>query len=92
MICKELSKYIKSVCDVSDRVIIIQLSSKPVYINLLQVYALTANRNEEDLEKFHNEVKSVPDQLNSNDFTIVMGDLNEELATADKKTLLLTLV
>lgn len=78
-ICEELRKYIRSVCNVSDRVIIKHISSKPVDINLDQPYEKTAVSYEEELEKFYNDVKSVTDSLNRKDFTIVMGNLKAKV-------------
>lgn len=79
IVSKEVNKCIKSVCNVSDRLIMIQVNSKPANINLVQVYAPTTESSEEVIENFYAELKSVIDPLNGKDITIVMGDLNAKI-------------
>lgn len=77
----------KSVCYGSDRVITVQLSSKPIDIKLVHVYQPTVDSNVEELEKFYKDVKSVIDQMNSKEVIIVMEDFNTKVGEARQKNI-----
>ncbi|XP_015669140.1 protein cornichon homolog 3 [Protobothrops mucrosquamatus] len=62
----------------------IQINSAPVNMNVIQVYAPTANSDEEDLEKFYKDISSVLKTLKSNDITILMGDFNAKIIAFDE--------
>lgn len=79
IVSKHVEKCVKSVCYVSDRVIMLQLNSRPVDINLIQVYAPTSVSDEEEIEKFYDTIKSVTDKIKKKDITIIMGDLNAKV-------------
>lgn len=75
----EMNKYVKSVTNVSDRVILLQLNAKPMNVNIIQAYAPTSSSTEEELEKFYTDLKQVTEKLKDRDFTICMGDWNAKV-------------
>ncbi|GFO30004.1 POU domain protein [Plakobranchus ocellatus] len=71
-----ISKAIKGYWALSDRVLLVKIAGKPVDLNIIQVYAPTANSNDEDLDKFYNDLDTAKTQCKSQDPLITMGDFN----------------
>ena len=53
----ETSKAIKGIWTVSDRAIIVKLQGIPLDFGLIQIYAPTADKDEEEVEIFYETVK-----------------------------------
>ncbi|GFO15828.1 craniofacial development protein 2 [Plakobranchus ocellatus] len=62
-----VTKAIKGYWELSDRVLLVKIAGKPVDLNIIQVYAPTANSNDEDLDKFYNELDTAKTQCKSQD-------------------------
>ncbi|GFN83273.1 craniofacial development protein 2 [Plakobranchus ocellatus] len=58
-----------------------RIAGKPVDLNIIQVYAPTANSNDEDLDKFYNDLDTARTQCKSQDPLIIMGDFNAKVGT-----------
>ena len=58
---------------------IIKLKAKPFNINLIQVYARTSSRCDEEVEEFYNNIDNCLKECKSQEITIVMGDLNAKV-------------
>ncbi|GFO02811.1 retrovirus-related pol polyprotein from type-1 retrotransposable element r2 [Plakobranchus ocellatus] len=76
-----VTKAIKGYWALSDRVLLVKIAGKPVDLNIIQVYAPTANSNDEDLDKFYNELDTAKTQSKSQDPPIIMGDFNAKVGT-----------
>ncbi|GFN81087.1 craniofacial development protein 2-like protein [Plakobranchus ocellatus] len=76
-----VTKAIKGYWALSDRVLLVKIAGKPVDLNIIQVYAPTANSNDEDLDKFCNELDTAKTQCKSQDPLIIMGDFNAKVGT-----------
>ncbi|GFO43306.1 craniofacial development protein 2-like protein [Plakobranchus ocellatus] len=74
-----VTKAIKGYWALSDRVLLVKFAGKPVDLNIIQVYAPTANSNDEDLDKFYNELDTAKTQCKSQDPLIIMGDFNAKV-------------
>ncbi|GFO25062.1 phosphoethanolamine N-methyltransferase-like [Plakobranchus ocellatus] len=75
------SKAIKGYWALSDRVLLAKIAGKPVDLNIIQVYAPTANSNDEDLDKFYNDLDTAKTQCKSQVPLIIMGDFNTKVST-----------
>ena len=64
---------------VSDRIIMAKLKGKPFNINIIQVYAPTTNHDDEEVEKFYDDIENVMKYAKSGEINIVMGDLNAKV-------------
>ncbi|GFN99355.1 craniofacial development protein 2-like protein [Plakobranchus ocellatus] len=73
------SKAIKGYWALSDRVLLVKIAGKLVDLNIIQVYAPTANSNDEDLDKFYNDLDTAKTQCKSQDPLIIMGDFSAKL-------------
>lgn len=75
----DVNRSITSVCNISDRVIMIQLKSSPFNINLVQVYAPTSQSSEEDIETFYSQVEIATKTFQDKNINIILGDLNAKV-------------
>ncbi|GFN78082.1 craniofacial development protein 2-like [Plakobranchus ocellatus] len=80
IIDQTVTKAIKGYWALSDRVLLVKIAGKPD-LNIIQVYAPTANSNDEDLDKFYNELDTAKTQCKSQDPLIIMGDFNAKVGT-----------
>ncbi|GFO16281.1 craniofacial development protein 2-like [Plakobranchus ocellatus] len=76
-----ISKAIKGYWALSDRVLLVKIAGKPVDLNIVQVYAPTANRNDKDLDKFYNDLDTAKTQCKFQDPLIIMGDFNAKVGS-----------
>ncbi|GFN78105.1 craniofacial development protein 2-like protein [Plakobranchus ocellatus] len=72
----------------SDRAIIVKLQGKPFDIGLIQIYAPTADKDEEEVEIFYGTVKKAMKQLKSQDIKIVMVDYISKLGSERTENIL----
>ena len=61
---------------ISDRIMLVKLKGKPFDNSIIQVYAPTADKSEEEHEQFYNDLGMAKSQCKSQDIVIVMGDFN----------------
>ena len=64
---------------VSDRIIVVKLKTKPTVTNIIQVYAPTAERPEEETDAFYEQLHTVLDTIKPREVCIMMGDLNAKV-------------
>ena len=64
---------------VSDRVIMMKLKGKPFNINIIQVYAPTTDHEEEEIEKFYDDIEDVMKYVKSGEIVIALGDWNAKV-------------
>ncbi|GFO22539.1 craniofacial development protein 2-like protein [Plakobranchus ocellatus] len=76
-----VSKAIKGYWALLDRVLLVKIAGKPVDLNIIQVYAPTANSDDEDLDKFYNNLDTAKTQCKSQDPLIIMGGFNAKVGT-----------
>ncbi|XKL62987.1 hypothetical protein PGB90_005351 [Kerria lacca] len=57
----------------------IQLERKPTTVNIIQVYASTADSLEEEAEKFYDDLENALSITKSFEITIIMGDFNAKV-------------
>nr|XP_034830054.1 craniofacial development protein 2-like [Maniola hyperantus] len=79
MIHKKLHSSVKNFLPVSDRVMLLQVEAKPFNINLIQVYAPTADKDEVLVENFYSDIEIALKQTKKHEITLVMGDFNSKL-------------
>ena len=64
---------------ISDRVIMMKLEVKPFNINVMQVYAPTQDHDDEEIEKFYQEIQNGIKYTKSDEVICIMGDLNAKV-------------
>ena len=70
---------------ISDRIVMIKLNTKPVPLNIIQVYAPTSDCDDEEIETFYNDLRSTKDKIPSRERCIIMGDLNAKVGGTEDK-------
>ncbi|KAG1673509.1 Craniofacial development protein 2 [Nymphon striatum] len=73
------ARCLKAWCPISDRVIVAKLEAKPLDIGIIQVYAPTSDSEDEEVERFYEEIDRAKAYLKSQDIKIVMGDFNAKV-------------
>ena len=79
MMSRDLSRAMKGFWAVSDRIILIRFRGNPIDLNVIQVYAPTADSDEETLENFYGQLDTAKRQCKRHEFTVVMGDMNAKV-------------
>ena len=76
---RELAGAVTGCWQLSDRVILVKIEAKLVGLNIIQVYAPTADYSDEDIEAFYEQVDSARSQCKPEEITLVVGDLNAKV-------------
>ncbi|XP_030760432.1 craniofacial development protein 2-like [Sitophilus oryzae] len=63
----------------SDRTALLKLRAKPSDLNIIQVYAPTADSPDHDVERFYDEVKELLKLTKKHDVNIIMSDFNAKV-------------
>ena len=63
----------------SNRIILLQLNQNKPKINIIQVYAPTADKPESDIETFYEDLDNILKSIKTQDVTIIMGDFNAKV-------------
>ncbi|XP_049786262.1 craniofacial development protein 2-like [Schistocerca cancellata] len=82
------SKSAKSILPISDRVISLHLQTKQTNINLIQIYAPTADKDQEEIGKFYEELTQAIGTSKSRDIIIIMGDFNAKIGEGSEGDLI----
>ena len=63
--------------------ITIHFQGKPFNITIIQVYALTSNAEEAEVEWFYEDLQDLLELIPKNDFLFIIGDLNEKVGSQE---------
>lgn len=75
----KMARCISNFIPVSPRVMLVQLQASPVNINIIQVYAPTADKDEQEIEELYHSIKEVIKTLKKEEVLITMGDFNAKI-------------
>ena len=79
LIKEKLSNMIGNIIPWSDQVIGVQLDTLPKPVSIIQVDAPTADKEDEDIEKFYEDIEGVRRKLRRDGPVIIMGDYNAKV-------------
>ncbi|CAK1595298.1 unnamed protein product [Parnassius mnemosyne] len=79
IISRHLHHQVHSFLPISDRVLVLELKAKPRNIQIVQVYAPTANATDEDNELFYEQVETALKYPNPHNIILVQGDFNAKI-------------
>lgn len=85
---KRMAQCLKSFTPISERVMLIQMKSTPVDINIVQVYAPTLDAEDEEIETMYTAISSIMKSLKKHEVTIVMGDFNAKVGEGSTSDLI----
>lgn len=83
LVNNKIRKHIKNFIPYSERCMLIQISSRPVDLNIIQVYAPTAESTDEEAEDFYQQLEDITKNLKKQDVTIIMGDFNAKIGRGE---------
>lgn len=70
----EIAQCVKVFKVVSERVVLIQMKTTPVDINIIQIYAPMLNKEEEEVENMNTPLNNLLKELRKHDIAIVTDD------------------
>lgn len=84
----ELAKYVINFVPINDRIILLQLGASPFNINVLQIYAPTAEkRYDDEVESLYSQLDIIMKTLKNNEITYVLGDFNAKIGQGSRSDL-----
>lgn len=87
IICdKSTTKAVKAFVPLSERAMMIQLAAHPFDINVIQVYAPTADKDDVQLEDFYGQAESLLKTCRNHDVTFMIGDMNAKVGNGPTGT------
>ena len=63
----------------NDRMISVHLQDKPFNITVIQVYALTSNAEEAEVERFYEDLQDLLELTSKKDVLFIIGDWNAKV-------------
>lgn len=75
----QTNKSIKGFIPISSRVALVKIKSNPFDTNIIQVYAPTANSNEQEIEEFYEEIRIATKHTKKEEVNIILGDMNAKI-------------
>ena len=79
IVSKEVNRAVINFVPLSSRIALLQFKGNPVNYNFIQVYAPTADSDEEEVEAFYEDLQNLLLKVKSREMAIVMGDLNAKI-------------
>ncbi|VEN37907.1 unnamed protein product [Callosobruchus maculatus] len=79
VVSPQFNNIVLSYSSIMDRIILIKLDTKPVKLNIIQVYAPTTSASEEFVSDFYNKLQDIMQNIPSREITIIAGDLNAKV-------------
>ena len=76
LIRKELINSILNYNMISSRIISVQISAKPMFITIIQVYAPTSEYSDEEIEVFYELIEETISSTPKKDFLVILDDWN----------------
>ena len=76
---KTVANYVVGFWPVSDRIALLKFKTKPLNINVIQVYAPTSASTEEELEEFYEEFDKCKKEWKDHEVKIVIGYFNAKV-------------
>lgn len=83
---KKVDKAVMGVWPVTERIIMLKIQGKPINMNIIQVYAPTADSSEEDIEDFYRHLNETFAQCKPQEITFIIGDLNAKVGNERRGT------
>lgn len=75
----KIEKALINFIPVSDRVALLQINTKPVQMNLIQVYAPQSEYDDQTVETFYQSVQHALSQIKKGEIIMVLGDFNAKI-------------
>lgn len=84
IISPNVAKCIANFVPISERAMLLQVNASPIKINILQVYAPTADKPEDQVIEFYHSINEIIEKIPKHELLIVMGDFNAKLGAGNR--------
>ncbi|PZC74827.1 hypothetical protein B5X24_HaOG207140 [Helicoverpa armigera] len=74
-----INKYVTGYNTVSDRIITLRLNAKPMPLNIVQIYAPTAQSSPESIDEFYATLEATITAIPKREMLVIMGDWNAKI-------------
>ena len=81
MVSKRVQNAVLGVSLKNDRMISVRLQGKSFNITVIQVYALTSNAEEAEVERFYEDLQDLLELTPKKDVLFILGDSNAKLGS-----------
>ncbi|XP_055388335.1 craniofacial development protein 2-like [Condylostylus longicornis] len=81
IVTEHLAKCVTNFIPLSDRPMLLKINTKPVELNVIQIYEPTAEKDDDEIEGFYCEIESLLKLTKPHEMTIIMGDFNAKIGT-----------
>ena len=79
MINNNLKSCVKNFIPISDRILLLQLKASRQNVNIIQVYAPTADKSEDIIEEWYDQLRQIVKQLKKHEVNLIIGDFNAKV-------------
>ncbi|XP_060516997.1 craniofacial development protein 2-like [Cylas formicarius] len=80
---KHLSKGVTDFIPYNDRTMLLKIEAKPINISIIQVYATTLDKSEEEIESFYEDIKQLLKYTKPHDLNSIQGDFNAKVGKGE---------
>ncbi|XP_060519890.1 uncharacterized protein LOC132698058 [Cylas formicarius] len=81
IVTKEIAGSVTDFVPYSDRTMLLKIRTKPLNINIIQVYAPTLDRGDDEVDKFYGEIKELLGLTKPHEINIIQGDFNAKIGS-----------
>lgn len=79
LVSKKTNKAVKNFVAYSDRTALLQVRAAPVDLNIIQIYAPTLDKPENEVDQLYKEIKELMGLVKKSEGLIIMGDFNAKV-------------
>ncbi|XP_055387971.1 craniofacial development protein 2-like [Condylostylus longicornis] len=79
IITKKIASSVEQCIPLSDRALLLKIKAKSISLNIIQVYAPTADKSDEIIENFYSELSELTKFTRPHEMNIIMGDFNAKI-------------
>ncbi|XP_030757748.1 craniofacial development protein 2-like [Sitophilus oryzae] len=83
IVCKSIGRSVAGFLPLSGRVMLIKLDAKPFPLNIIQVYAPTADKSDDEIANFYKELEVAWNHTKNHEVTVIMGDFNAKVGQGE---------
>ena len=85
MMRRRVAKCLMGYWAISDRILVVKIRGKPFDINIIQAYAPTSERDDDEVDEFYDGLDEAVDQCKSHEIIIVMGVINAKVGEGSEE-------
>ncbi|XP_055371788.1 craniofacial development protein 2-like [Condylostylus longicornis] len=79
IVTDKIIDYVTECVSYSDRIMLMKINAKPVKLNIIQIYAPTADSSEDEIEELYEQINYLMKQLKPHEINMVIGDFNAKV-------------